>query len=347
MYSKINTQSGAAWASNDMNNFAIGGNQTDGLTVDTAKLAFPATAALPARLYDWLIGLRLLRNIPLDYLVPDSALLPTEAIRFFHVDETWVDRVIDGVFSAANTGTVDITYSVGMLETIRATLDKGLSDLAQSLVAGSTWTPDNGMTGMLIRSDLVRRWPDMLVRAFAGEDEKSAEMPVLRAEPISKDVYIALLAGTPSLVQLREPHVGVRFGVELDNADQTLQTYQVELRNDDGSVVIPAGSANASQITFKLLPGRVVPVKESIAAKVGNDSRMVAIQLMRPSFVQQFGNAILEQGSTPGQTILSTQQEKDGYEPVLPQHLSVGNGRYANLSGLATRAAELARVRKS
>src|SRR5687768_12188403 len=51
--------------------------------------------SMPDRLRNWLIDVRLLRRIPLCYLVPDSALLPPESIRFFHVDATWVDRVID------------------------------------------------------------------------------------------------------------------------------------------------------------------------------------------------------------------------------------------------------------
>jgi hypothetical protein len=255
--------------------------------------------------------------------------------------------VIDGVFAAANTGTVDITYAVAMLETVRKTLDMGLSALAVDAVAGSTWTPANGMTGMLIRSELVRRWPDMLVSAFTGQDETTTEVPVLRAEPISKDVYIAIFAGTPALVQLREPHVGVRFGAEVDETDKTFQTYYVEQRNDDGSVVTKPGSADAVHITFKLLPGRVVPVRESIAAQpaVGNVPRMVAIQLMRPPYKQQFGNTIREK--TASGSVLSQQAESAGYELHPPTKLVLGPARYANLSALALRAAELERVRKS
>src|ERR1700710_2779318 len=63
--------------------------------------------AIPDRLREFLTDLRLLRHIPISYFVPDAALLPPESIRFFHVDPTWMDRVIEGVFSAANTGTVD------------------------------------------------------------------------------------------------------------------------------------------------------------------------------------------------------------------------------------------------
>jgi hypothetical protein len=231
--------------------------------------------------------------------------------------------VIDGVFSAANTGTLDITYSAVTLQTVRATLDMGLEGMAKDQVADSTWTPANGMTGMLIRSDLVRRWPDVIVRAFAGATESTKALPVLRAEPISKDVYIAIIAGTPALVQLREPHVGVRFGLEADEATPGKITYNYERRNPaDGSPVNPP-QPNPPAVVLK--PGRVVPV-----ATIGSDSRTVAIELMRQPFVQQF---------------LTTVQEPRGSENP-PLNISLGGLRVLNTASLTVRLAELQRMGK-
>src|SRR5262249_16955419 len=147
------------------------------------KLAFP-DLFVPERLYTWLLNLRLLRPVPLSYLVPDPALLPTESIRFFHVDPTWIDRVIDGVFAAGNTGTVDATFTYPLLQASRAYLDTGLEQLAQASLAeaatavlpdppkdfssGASWrAAKDPMTGMLIRSELTRRWPDMIVEGFS------------------------------------------------------------------------------------------------------------------------------------------------------------------------------------
>ena len=317
MYSKINTQSGAASVSSDLGNFTVSGNATDGLTVDVSNMVFPVTATMPDRLYNWLLDLRLLRNIPLDYLVPDSALLPTESIRFFHVDQTWVDRVIDGVFAAADTGSVDITYSVGVLAAIRTSLDQGLEDFAKTLVSSSTWTPSNGITGMLIRSELVRRWPDIIVRAYAYHylaprnpvPPLSVEIPVLRAEPVSKDIFIALFAGTPDLVQIREPHVGVRFGIEVGDTPGEPPFY-VEKRDTTGIDVVD-NKAQPTLLPITFDQNREVQLHPVLnQAGLGTDSRAVAISLMRPAYVQQFGNSIWEAGSsTP-----SIQPESTGYE---------------------------------
>jgi hypothetical protein len=161
----------------------------------------------------------------------------------------------------------------------------------------------------------------VIVRAYAGPDEKTAAVtPVLRAEPISNDVYIAVFAGTPVLVQLREPHVGVRFGLETN--DQ--KSYFYEQRNaSDGSLT---NVTTPVHVPVTLKPDRVVPV-----ASIASDSRTVAIELMRQPFVQQFLNSVTEpRGST---------------NP--PRTVSFGGIRVANIAELTTRLAVLQRLRQS
>jgi len=320
-------QTGAAYAAGVTGSYTTA-PLPDGLSVDTASATFSGTAVIPQRLFQWLLDVRLLRNIPLTYLVADSALLPSESIRFFNVDPTWVDRVIDGVFSAVNTGTVDITYSAALLQVVREALDTGLSAIAAAVAPNTNWTPAQGMTGMLIRSDLVRRWPDLIVRAYAGTDEKTSPLaPVMRAEPISKDVYIALFAGTPQMVQVREPHVGVRFGVELD--EETGQYYYALRNNTDGSLT---SVTNPVHQPVTLSPSRTVPVHTIAGAAPTNTPRTVAIQLMRQPFVQQFMNSVLE---------------TRGYGPPPPTGSKRPNGHIFNFAALATRAAQLKRMGKA
>jgi hypothetical protein len=290
-------ESGAvgAVATNLTTSFKISGGD-DGLVLDPGGMQLPITAAIPDRLFGWLVDLRLLRNIPLSYLVPDSDLLPPESIRFFHVDPTWVDRVIDGVFSAANTGTVDSTYSAAMLLALRTALDNALIDQAQQLVAGSGWNPTtDGMTGMLIRSDLIRRWPDLIVRASGA----NAATPILRAEPISKDVHITLFAGAPTVVEVREPHVGVRFGLEVNDKTNTLQ---VKIRDVGGKEVTINGT-DVQPVALADQVDRVIQLHSVFAPGLAQEPRMMAIQLMRPPYVQRFDAdpkmATEESGSVP------------------------------------------------
>ena len=53
----------------------------------------------------WLTRLRLLEAVPFQYLVPTEDMLPTETIRFFHIDRNWVDALIDGAISVTLTST--------------------------------------------------------------------------------------------------------------------------------------------------------------------------------------------------------------------------------------------------
>ena len=47
----------------------------------------------------WFANLAMLEGVPFNYLVPDERMLPPESIRFFHVDQDWIDALIDGAFS--------------------------------------------------------------------------------------------------------------------------------------------------------------------------------------------------------------------------------------------------------
>jgi hypothetical protein len=231
MYQSLHAKTGVAAVSDWMTQFKLDAGP-DGLTFLPPGGADPPfdNLVIPPRLYSRLLDLRVLRTLPLSYLVPDPELLPPESIRFFHVDYTWIDRVIDGVFAAANTGTVDSTFQYWLISRVRSELDAGLKEIVEDwlktakkdapnpaefdFATGAAWVPGtNPITGLLIRSELTRRWPDMIVEAYSDSNGTKYIAP-LRREPISKDVYIALFAGQPLRVDIREPNVGVRFGVE-------------------------------------------------------------------------------------------------------------------------------------
>src|ERR1700677_2666292 len=54
---------------------------------------------LPPELKLWLTRLMLLYGAPFNALAPDEGMLPPESIRFFYLDLSWVDALIDGAFS--------------------------------------------------------------------------------------------------------------------------------------------------------------------------------------------------------------------------------------------------------
>lgn len=296
---------------------------------DGLKMVVPAPVqqamlgnlVFPDRLEQWLVGLRLLRNIPLCYLVPDAALLPPESIRFFHVDQTWTDRVIDGVFSSANTGTVDATFTYSMLGAIRKALDDRIANIAKESGDNSGWKPGTQpITGMLMRSAIVRRWPDMIVRAYrdaAGNQTAG----ILRAEAISRDIYIALFAGQPTLLKIREPHVGVRFGVEKNQGGG----FQVDKRDVQGNDTNLKVTLTVSA-THKRLNAA------DLQTKVGGGSRMVAIHLEQRPYVQLFRNTVSE--------------DRGSRSPLSVGAIQLANGRTLKMDKYVARFNEAMKMEK-
>jgi hypothetical protein len=219
------------------------------------QLAAPAAEAeLPPYLESFLAHVRLLVGVPFDYLIADSRLLPDESIRFFYVDRSWTDRLVDGVISVGKTGTreqahhqahgSDVHQQIDVSERIVRILQRGLRDFPTAKGTNDqTGTPAEVTTGFLLRSAAVSGWPHMDVRAFTQTVEPGADpsqidpaitLPLLRLERLSPSVLIALFQGAPALVWCEEPHHGVQFGVQKTGRG----TLSIPVRDVSGHLVI-------------------------------------------------------------------------------------------------------------
>lgn len=321
IYPPITTMSGVEAVAERVKTFEIE-VRPDGLSLTNPNHT-DMDVVIPDRLHAFLLDLRLLRRVPLSYLIPDAALLPPESIRFFNIDLTWVDRVVDGVLAAARTGTIDFLYSAGLIRPIRRRLDMDLMELTDE-----EWDPQTDpVTGVLIRSELVRRWPGLVVEAFHDTGKTPSPMSVLRNEPISRDILIALFAGRPRMVHIREPEVGIRFGVE---------------PKDDGYVVgrrgVKGEELEEDPVLVEVDKSRKLKAEKlakAIADAGGQASaaRMVAIHLEQKPYLQEFKDTVGEErGSVP-----------------LPEHriLDLSGGRFKmDVSPLAARLAQAVELEK-
>src|SRR5262245_28477343 len=92
-------------------------------------------AEMPAYMESFLAHLRLLVGVPFDYLVPDSRLLPDESIRFFYLDRSWTDRLVDGAIAVGKTGTREQAHHHAHHPDVRQALDlteRGVRDLQRA-----------------------------------------------------------------------------------------------------------------------------------------------------------------------------------------------------------------------
>jgi hypothetical protein len=245
-----------------------------------AQLLAPAAEAeMPPYMESFLAHLRLLVGVPFDYLIADSRLLPDESIRFFYLDRSWCDRLIDGAISVGKMGTREqahhqahapgVQQQLDVSEHIVRVLQRGLQDFPTAkLAADGSPQPADLVTGFLLRSAAVSGWPHMDVRAFSGDVPAGIEpskvneavmLPLLRLERLSPSVLIALFRGVPKLVWCEEPHHGVQFGVEEDGRGRLI----IPVRDASGHLVLNP-DVTKTQIPLPLRTGgrRVIAVSQ-------------------------------------------------------------------------------------
>ena len=262
----------------------------------------------PPYTVSFLAHLRLLVGVPFQYLVPDPAMLPNESIRFFHLDRSWTDRLVDGVFAVGKVGSREQAHHQAAAPTIRARLDdlepavrpaqRGLAPLP---------TPDQpptgaeppGISGLLLRSAVVAGWPHLEIRAYRD----SVQLTLLRLERLSTSVLLALFAGAPDRIELEEPHHGVQFGVTRPAGGGNLV---VEPRRTDGTVKTGLPFPVAFRPVDPSL--RVVDVaslrrflsyrrdQEDAELPVQNGSAAFAIEVLQPPWKEVFSDEPLASG---------------------------------------------------
>lgn len=279
-------------------------------------------AELPPYLESFLAHLRLLVGVPFDYLIPDARLLPDESIRFFYLDRSWTDRLVDGVFAVGKIGSREQAHHHAAHPAIRQQLDvterivrkmqrNQVQDFTTERSQLDTQNTDVPITGFVLRSAAVSGWPHMDVRAFGRivtRDEmlkdpdlvnkpEAKPLHLLRLERLSPSVLFALFQGVPQLVWLEEPHHGIQFGV---HQSQT-PTPHLALYRRSPEGISEDTADNEIRVPVRKNQSRVVAVSElrnRIIEKRTTDSYIVeqtgsaafAIEVLQLPWRQRFEN---------------------------------------------------------
>jgi hypothetical protein len=195
---------------------------------------------LPAEVVAWFEQLRLLRGVPFGYLVCDERLLPPESIRFFQLDQAWVDCLVDGAFSIGR-----ITGSLKSVD------HEQKSALSQTVAAHPT------VTGLLMRSSVVAGWPGLLVDAYgpAGGEPGSGRGPQLevqRTDRLAPDVLLCLFSGAVARVEMHQKPETLHFGTAHLPGDWTAANRVVDVE------ALSAALQNDPPLTSSELAAKVV-----------------------------------------------------------------------------------------
>jgi hypothetical protein len=176
--------------------------------------------AVTADLVEWIARLVLLYPVPFHYLVPHQSLLPPESLRFFHLDDNWVNALVDGALSIA-VRNLDDKNAASRVE-LQSTLSKIVYQHRLRLQGKNPeWNPKESYmeipkSGFLLRSRVVSDWPGVEVTALTNAPQQETLPTILRFDQISEGVLFCLARGMVGEVTFREPREGLTFGVASD-----------------------------------------------------------------------------------------------------------------------------------
>jgi len=220
---------------------------------DTIATQQPGTDA--EQVTDWLTRLYLLKGVPFNYLVPDIAMLPTESIRFFQIDNNWIEALLDGAYSIGFAGASQSTSAQARSTFLSSAAMRARSGLSrQSLLAqvksrtsfvpssvaaiqavGPLETPEV-LSGFLLRSAVVAGWPGLEAHGFS-DIAGTSPLQIVRMETVAPSLLLCIFAGVVARVDLQEPSEAVHFGV-----DGTSPAWQKDLRYANGNATMIVGS---------------------------------------------------------------------------------------------------------
>ena len=184
--------------------------------------------AIANELVEWVARLVMLYPVPFHYLVPHPALLPPESLRFFDLDDNWVDALVDGALSIA------VRSLSGQDVASRNDLQSSLSKIVYQhrlRLKGKRpeWEPtsrymETPKSGFLLRSSIVTGWPGVEVTAETEHIPDPNIPAILRLDQISDGVLFCLANGSLKQVTFREPREGITFGVDSEGAIRTRES---------------------------------------------------------------------------------------------------------------------------
>lgn len=191
---------------------------------------------LEEKLQAYFSDLALLHGVPFQYLVPHASMLPDESLRFFHVDQLWIECLLDGAFSLGRTTRFDLARERG----------------AQGQLKFPHRQERPVMSGVLIRSDLVSGWPALMVE---GDSAESKEGKPLRYERLGQNVAIAIFAGAIKTLTLHLPPESLHFGFSRDASDGDAYFKEVKDLADGEELSTQSGATRRTAVNFGWRPG--------------------------------------------------------------------------------------------
>lgn len=218
------------------------------------------TLGFPDKITHFFDDLHLLKGIPFNYLVPNETMLPVESIRFFTVDKSWIEALVDGAFSIGRVIEKDHEND--------QTLVSGLKEILR-------------LTGFLLRSEVVSGWPDLKVDGYSGITNNPEEVPTgslscVRMEKLSENVLICLFHGTLQTIDIHLKLKALQFGFSVEDSGN----YGRKLREANGDETGKQINLNTHDPVLINTTTREIDIFELAQTVGGTNSADFALQMV-------------------------------------------------------------------
>ncbi|KAK4212057.1 hypothetical protein QBC37DRAFT_466589 [Rhypophila decipiens] len=162
-------------------------------------------------IHNWMADKLFLADIPPHYLIPEASFVPPEAIRFFYVDDFWLDCLLDGALSVANHLDRDD-------DILRTEVKTRFNTYLQTPVPDTGIKPQIPSYGFILRSKIIETMPDLRITVKWTVPDPKGEVrhPVCRYTRFDKTTLICLLDRQPEeldSIELAQPPHQQRFSL--------------------------------------------------------------------------------------------------------------------------------------
>lgn len=255
--------------------------------------------ALPDTVTHWLAKLRLLYDVPFQYLVPNEAMLPQESLRFFTLDDQWVDAFIDGAFSIGRSSTGELARDKTLFAYVNQQAKLHTKKIRTNRKTALYAKNSSGeLMGILLRSQVLSGWPNLQINGYAIKDDETSEVNKLRIELISSNILLCIFDGAVVQIAIHEPPEQLHCGVELGDDGVLVTTLrdvtgtqagrQFESDPKGGKPVAPIPTRADNQTL------QIVRAAQNIKDKLNNDFNQGITQFTSAEFALEMIKGVVK-----------------------------------------------------
>lgn len=216
---------------------------------------------IPVVITKWIARIHLLYGVPFEYLVPDPRMLPMESIRIFHIDENWMNNLIDGALSIGRMTQIDLEHDKSVIDYLKRESGKKALNIRRQLLKQSDISEglSEVKTGFILRSLIVEGWPGLEVNAYKYKKDRSL-CTILRMERLAKDVMLCVFEGEFEELELREPAEAMHFGFDFDDGKFSKKLRSLGNKSPLGTQL----DASVENIPFRDVDNRTLNLKKMV-----------------------------------------------------------------------------------